>query len=695
MKIYITVNKKIVFFAYFSSLSIRYFCSKPDWSQIIMEGLEETTCVKTYMLADLYRVDSPFYVNAQVFSKQWELSPNKLRELSWDPKELDFPHVSKIRLIIEEYPTKFFYLSTLLRLRDIKNQKLTTTLTWNLLEYYDTIAIQEVYNSFELITQHYRASFLSLSNDSYEGLISFLSMKEYFASSSLYTVYLKAQLKRQLFETKNQTISKYHFTPAFFLTKVNVSSMLLQFKKVSKDGEFTIDTSSLLPLSYSDLPLELASYLANSTHRAITWELDLTDIVFQLLKLNNMLDPTVHFNSFQAHPLFTQFIKHKKQYLKQWSEDYLLPEEFFIFCLNAFFMGKSEKTFKPLILLLKYEQQNSAIRSPDFGTILTTLKSSLMPLIHSFYYRQCDLTKLLNYKINNRPQVESTVQIDDFIFTLVLKDIWCLINEVDDKILCDIGLYQYKDIPERFNFAFILSIIVKQIESVIFNTLVSTFPKLTLDQKNYLYDIVLTGNNPVQFFIPKHHLNNVDLKKLLKLIANNIKESTGYEIHLKETDLHHKSTTIRDIIHKTKTTNVEVPLTLNTKGEPTWFLKEFTLNVYPYPSIITNNRFLEIDNGKDRLSFVELDILIKTLFPSFSYSEVNSLRKTIEKILTLRGFKVKQFRLDLKELNNFKTIFGALFNTTYTIASKDNRVSGIMGLRLKSTILNEFKKKIL
>jgi hypothetical protein len=121
MSFYITANKKITF-PVCLAISTRCFCSSSHWDkkeafkrlQIVRDGLKdkdnltETLYVETYILSDLHHVDSPFYINALTFSQQWHLSPNKLRSLPRNLKELDFPHLGKIRLLIQDYPTKSF-----------------------------------------------------------------------------------------------------------------------------------------------------------------------------------------------------------------------------------------------------------------------------------------------------------------------------------------------------------------------------------------------------------------------------------------------------------------------------------------------------------------------------------------------------------------------------------------------------------
>jgi hypothetical protein len=141
---------------------------------------------------------------------------------------------------------------------------------------------------------------------------------------------------------------------------------------------------------------------------------------------------------------------------------------------------------------------------------------------------------------------------------------------------------------------------------------------------------------------------------------------------------------IRFFCSKLDCEHKKVPKLEQSLKEMESFLTEITSNVYP--SIVTYNKFLEINFSQDRLklSFVELEVLIKILFPTFSYGEVLALRLRIVDILKIQGFTVKRFRVNLHQFN---TIWVALF--TQTQNRSDNIVYGFRGLCLKNTIIEK------
>lgn len=665
--------------------------------QILNEGKKETSLIRNALSQALSREKNLPYCNV----KEWDMSLHEVNAMPWSPNQIDHPHVVHIRQFIEDLPTILFKIHKSLLLSDIQYQDL---IQYNLFEHYNRVDVENVSNNFEAIFQYYQTNFLAVSSLDYKKISNLTILKNCFVGSPTYLRYLQTQIKTHLIRSKHPTIRmivRYYFTSYFFLTKFFDVTLFNALKKFYTDGK-QWETLTSLPfpsLTYCELPLDLAFYFARSNYRVITYEQDLTDLVFQLLELNNLLENPAYFqSSISINPLFTRYLKNKKKYLQQWSEDYLFPEEFFVFCLNSFLIGKNDKTFKPLELVLKVEQENFKIRTPLFGTILLVLKEALLVLIHSFFYRQCyflDNSALKTPNCFKPKDAKSLDQLFDLQRELVLKDYAFLNREVDDNILRNLGLYCYEEIVERYNFAFVLSVVEKQIQLAIFNTLITKCPELAIDKKNHYYDIALAGKTPTHFFIPKRSLDTVNLEELFLLLSRGVKDSTGYTISFKEIDLDKESKAIQHVLNQnnSKSENIVNKAAFDTFVEPEKFFELFLKHVHRFTS--SSNIYVEIDKGNEKnehlskLSFIELDVLIKTFIPTLSYAETYQLRKKITNVLKNRGFKLLQFRGNIDDI---KIIWTKYFNKK--LKSNDNRVHGIGGLRLKWEVVNELLKSL-
>ncbi len=699
--------------------------------QILNEGKKETLLIRNDLIQALAHVKNLPYCNVKEWARQWDMSLHEVNAMPWSPNQIDHPHVVHIRQFIEDLPTILFKIHKSLQLSDIQYQAL---INYNLFEHYNRVDVENVSNNFEAIFQYYQTNFLAVSSLDYKKISNLTILKNCFVGSPTYLRYLQTQIKTHLIRSKHPNIRmivRYYFTSYFFLTKFFDVTLFTALKKFYKDGK-QWETLSSLPfpsLTYCDLPLDLAFYFARSNYRVITYEQDLTDLVFQLLELNNLLENPAYFqSSISINPLFTRYLKNKKKYLQQWSEDYLFPEEFFVFCLNSFLIGKNDKTFKPLEVVLKVEQENFKIRTPLFGTILLVLKEALLVLIHSFFYRQCyflDNSALKTPNCFKPKDAKSLDQLFDLQRELFLKDYAFLNREVDDNILRNLGLYCYEEIVERYNFAFVLSVVEKQIQLAIFNTLITKFPELAIDKKNHYYDITLAGKTPAHFFIPKRSLDTVNLEELFLLLSRGVKDSTGYTISFKEIDLDKESKAIQHVLNQnnSKSENIVnkpafdtfvepvkvIPNVLNDEDnkaenivnkpafdtfvEPEKFFELFLKHVHRFTS--SSNIYVEIDKGNEKnehlskLSFIELDVLIKTFIPTLSYAETYQLRKKITNVLKNRGFRLLQFT---GKIDDIKIIWTKYFNKK--LESKDSRVRGIGGLRLKGEVVNKLLKSL-
>jgi hypothetical protein len=121
------------------------------------------------------------------------------------------------------------------------------------------------------------------------------------------------------------------------------------------------------------------------------------------------------------------------------------------------------------------------------------------------------------------------------------------------------------------------------------------------------------------------------------------------------------------------------------------FLQDFTNKIHPF--VLTGNSYIEVSSGKPyeklrKLSFQELEILIKSRFPFMSFYEVRLFRNQIVDILKMRGFKKTQFRID--NIVNVRLLWTKFFKST--LGGKDNRVRGLQDLCLKSEIIEELFK---
>jgi hypothetical protein len=445
------------------------------------------------------------------------------------------------------------------------------------------------------------------------------------------------------------------------------------FLNLNENSSITFDQ-----FSYCDLPLDLVSFLTANLYNTIGYKEDLLDLFYQFLKINKIFNtlPYTEIRTVQLKAL-KRLVENKSNLLRQWVEDYNIPEDFIIFCFEHILKGKSED-FEPLNILYKIEKEKQNIRHPSISTMFISLKYEIYGFLHSFYFRDCDLVNILHYE--NLKNVDSDLSSKKIAPFGLLNPI-----EIKDNLeLFKQALKEDVDLHNKYNktgyihaysllpilkktgfpnfersylvcFSNFLMLIQKQIQKEIFKQLLEIFPQISelVNGKENYYKFFYSNRNSNIFFIENYIFTapKCDIEDIFLHLHEKIKKATGYELNFYEVDLVAQKTKFEESIR-----------ILKNKPDYNADIENFIIQ---FTEISKKNLFLNFyddfnENNVFGLSYLEIDLVIEFYFPHLLYQEdlVKTTREKIVEIFKSRGFSIKRKRLVVKidstnkELNN-------------------------------------------
>lgn len=631
----------------------------------------------------------------------WEKEESKLAE---------YPTLRDIRQFIFLNPTVFILLTKSLFLeklncRDFFIDENFTKLQNKqedflcLIEFLDLQKLTYLFNNLNIINKYFKRYLLAYTENGFSSVdLNIIAATSAYASIDLFLDDLKKNLKDLI----NRLEQKKDFQQkSLFHLSLHIKSNPLFLIHVSKT------------FSYINLPIELVSYLTFDKYIAIEYVEDTFDLLYQFIKLNKFqFDVTISGNT-------EFFFKKKKKILGEWSKNYNVSEDFIIFCLENYLKGKDINTFQPLKELIDVEINFKKkifpeTRFPLFYDVLLYLKLDFFAFIQSFFYRDCQLVKLLNHNnisfLDYNAYTDKTTTQNSFApFGLLdyaevddMHSFFCYFsNEENTNVVEKKALSQKSNlylkrlgfpqlIEQEFrNFNNIMFIIKKQLQSAFFESLIEIFPTLLKDVEKRCYNLFYLRRSSKIFFLPKPIIEN-NLNIVFSQLSGKIKKKTGYSLTFHEYSLINKKKALEEfIITEINASNTNFLSNNQRENDIDLFVEKFTEIDNSF--ISKKNKYIETfstingDVNDLFLPYRLIDLLIKKLYPNFELGNIIQTRRLIVKNFKKKNFLTdrRRYTLPLHLVNDLKNTFQVSFDRKDT-----TKLTGLVGIRLKSSILH-------